>query len=378
MVLSLDWSLPAVQSSPPVRDCLWLRSRDFCRIVQILWTIGQRAGYGRLMELSLPDPEPDPLGEALQSLRMSGAFYCHSELTAPWGLALPALPGHLWFHVVASGGFELEMPDGDSAALGTGECALVTRGTGHVLRSGAGAPAPPILDLDRDEVSERYEVLRHGGGGAPTRLLCGAVRFDHPAAHNLVDVLPDVIRIDAGSGPEAEALQATLRLLAAEARSARPGGAAVVTRLADIVVIQMIRAWIEAAPGAGAGWLGALRDPQIGRALRLIHDDPARDWTVAGLARELAMSRSAFAARFTALVGEPAMAYLARWRMQLATTALREDGAAVAELAAALGYRSEAAFARAFKRVVGIAPGAVRRSGGRAEELERVLALDPG
>ena len=203
--------------------------------------------------------------------------------------------------------------------------------------------------------------------------MCGAVRFDHPAAHNLVAVLPDVIRVDAGSGPEAEAMQGTLRLLAAEARVPRPGGAAVVTRLADILVIQILRAWIETAPGAEAGWLGALRDPQIGEALRLMHADPARDWTVASLARELAMSRSSFAARFTELVGEPAVAYLTRWRMQVAATALREDGASVAELAGALGYRSEAAFARAFKRVVGSAPGAVKReargSGGELELL---------
>jgi AraC-like DNA-binding protein len=328
------------------------------------------------MEPALPEPAPDPLGEALQSLRMSGAFYCHSELTEPWGLELPALPGYLWFHVVAAGGFELELPDGDRATLQASDCALVTRGTGHTLRSGRDAQAPGILELDREQVSERYEVLRHGGGGAPTRLMCGAVRFDHPAAHNLVAVLPDVIRVDAGSGPEAEAMQGTLRLLAAEARVPRPGGAAVVTRLADILVIQILRAWIETAPGAEAGWLGALRDPKIGEALRLMHAEPARDWTVASLARELAMSRSSFAARFTDLVGEPAVAYLTRWRMQVAATALREDGAGVAELAGALGYRSEAAFARAFKRVVGVPPGAVRRSGGSAEELERVLALD--
>ena len=171
------------------------------------------------MDPALPQPAPDPLGEALQSLRMSGAFYCHSELTAPWGLELPVLPGYLWFHVVTSGGFELEMPDGDRATLEAGDCALVTHGTGHALRSDHGAAAPPILELDRDQISERYEVLRHGGGGAPTRLMCGAVRFDHPAAQNLVALLPDVVRVDAGSGPEAEALQGTLRLLAAGARS---------------------------------------------------------------------------------------------------------------------------------------------------------------
>ena len=149
--------------------------------------------------------------------------------------------------------------------------------------------------------------------------------------------------------------------MAAEAREPRLGGEAVITRLADILVIQALRTWLETDPGARTGWLGALRDEQIGTAIALIHADPARDWTVESLARELAMSRSAFAARFTALVGEPAIAYVTRWRMQVAVAALRDERATVGELAGRLGYRSEAAFARAFKRETGMPPGAVRR-----------------
>ena len=157
-------------------------------------------------------------------------------------------------------------------------------------------------------------------------------------------------------------MQSMLRLMAAEAGELRPGGEAVITRLGDILVIQAIRAWMEGDPGARTGWLGALQDPQIGRAISLIHRDPARDWTVASLADEVAMSRSAFAARFTELVGEPAMRYVARWRMNVALSALKEEGATVAELADRLGYRSEAAFSRAFKRVIGSSPGAARRA----------------
>ena len=132
------------------------------------------------------------------------------------------------------------------------------------------------------------------------------------------------------------------------------------TRLADILVIQTIRAWIEKDPAAQTGWLGALRDPQIGRALALLHRDPARAWTVASLASEAAMSRSAFAARFTELLREPAMQYVTRWRMHLALERLKESDAPLADLAERLGYQSEAAFSRAFKRVVGISPGAAR------------------
>jgi AraC-like DNA-binding protein len=303
----------------------------------------------------------DALGEALHTLRMSGAFYCRSEFTEPWGLTLPALPGHLWFHVVTSGRVTLDAGDGAPTTLHTGDLALVTQGTGHRLGSDPSAPAPGILDLPREQLSERYEVLVHGGGGALTRMMCGAVRFDHPAARNLVALLPEIIAVDGASTPDVAWMQATLGLIAAETRQWRPGGDAVITRLADVLVIQAIRWWIETDPGAQTGWLGALRDQQIGQALSLIHGDPARAWTVAALADELAMSRSAFAARFTELVGEPVMQYVTRWRMRVAVNALRDDGATVAELANRLGYRSEAAFARAFKRVIGMAPGAVRR-----------------
>jgi transcriptional regulator GlxA family with amidase domain len=144
---------------------------------------------------------------------------------------------------------------------------------------------------------------------------------------------------------------------------ASPGGETVITRLADILVIQAIRSWIQCDPAAQTGWLGALQDAQIGRAIALIHRDPARFWTVASLAGEVAMSRSAFAARFTELVGEPATHYVARWRMHVALTWLKEEDTAMAEVAARLGYQSEAAFSRAFKRFLGFSPGAARRNG---------------
>ncbi|MGH2745386.1 MAG: AraC family transcriptional regulator [Thermoleophilaceae bacterium] len=321
------------------------------------------------MEAPDPFPPADPLGEALQFLRMNGAFYCRSELTAPWGLTLPPMPGYLWFHVVTAGRTWLETGE-ERDWIQLGDLALVPHGEGHVLRSEPGAPAPGILDLERELVSDRYEILRHGGGGAPTGLICGAVRFAHPAAGKLIEILPSTIRIDASSSPRLEWMQGMLRLMASEAGELRPGGEAVITRLGDILVIQAIRAWMESDPAAQRGWLGALQDPQIGRAISNIHRDPARSWTVASLAHELAMSRSAFAARFTELVGEPVMSYVARWRMQVAVAALKDEGATVGQLADRLGYRSEAAFNRAFKRIVGVSPGTIRRT---AAEQDRAL-----
>ena len=150
--------------------------------------------------------------------------------------------------------------------------------------------------------------------------------------------------------------------MAAEARELRPGGETVITRLADILVIQAIRSWIARDPAARTGWLGALRDAKIGRAIALIHRDPARDWTLASLAAEVAMSRSAFAARFTELVGEPAMHYLGRWRMYVGADLAEGGERALGDVAGRLGYQSEAAFSRAFKRFMGISPGAARRA----------------
>jgi AraC-like DNA-binding protein len=304
----------------------------------------------------------DPLGEALHFLRMNGAFYCRSELTAEWGLTLPPLEDYLWFHVVTAGGGWLETDEAEPTFLRPGDLAVVPHGRGHALRSAPGVPAPGILDLELERVSDRYDILLHGEGGARTTLVCGAVRFDHPSARNLLASLPSTIYVEASTLPQAEWLQSTLRLMAAEARELRPGGEEVVTRLGDILVIQAIRSWIETDPAARRGWLGAFQDPHIGRAISLIHRDPSREWTVASLARELAMSRSALAARFTDLVGEPVMQYVTRWRMHLALSALREEEVTVSGLARRLGYRSEAAFSRAFKRVVGVPPGAVRRA----------------
>lgn len=314
-------------------------------------------------------PPPDPLGEALHVLRVDGAFYSRADLSEPWGIELDPIPEHLWFHLVTHGRALLEVEGEPPLHLQPGDCALVPHGRGHTLRSDRGAHATAIADLPLEHLTDRYELFRHGGGGAPTTLICGAIRLAHPVARRLTELLPRVLLLEATDDVRAGTLRDTIRLMAAEARSFRPGGEAIITRLADILVIQAIRAWIETAPDARLGWLGALQDPQIGRALALIHRDPAQPWTVERLAGELGMSRSSFAARFTALVGEPAMQYVTRWRVHLAQHTLETEQATVGELAHRFGYRSEAAFARAFKRVTGIAPGAVRRAAAQQPQI---------
>jgi AraC-like DNA-binding protein len=310
-----------------------------------------------------PWPSDDPLGDALRNVRMTGAFYCRSELTEPWGLTLPPLPEHLWFHAPIRGRCWLEADGGDSCLLEAGGLALVPHGEGHRLRSEPGVSAPDILEVEREPVSGRYELLRHGGGGEAAVVICGAVRLDGAAAPNLRRLLPPVLVAGPVATPRAEWMHTLLGLMGAEAEARRAGSEAVVTRLADVVVTLAVRAWMENDAGGRTGWVAALRDKQIGRALTLMHRQPELRWTVDTLARRVAMSRSAFATRFNELVGEPPMGYLARWRMELAHMALRDEGVPVSQVARRLGYQSEAAFSRAFKRMMGVSPGAVRRGG---------------
>jgi AraC-like DNA-binding protein len=274
----------------------------------------------------------------------------------------------MWFHVVIEGAAWLEVGDGgDQQLLRPGMLALLPRNGRHRMRSAPGVATVEVLHLEREKVNRHYEILRYGKGGERTTLFCGAVRFTDQTARTLVEALPPAMVIDVSGSPQMDWTQSTLRLIAAEAQALQPGHEAVLTRLGDVLAIQAIRSWIQTYPPMRTGWIAALQDPKIGLAISLIHRDPGRAWTVADVAHEAAMSRSAFAARFTDLVGEPMMQYLTRWRMHVALEALRQNGTPVGELAERLGYRSKAAFSRAFKRVVTKSPGAVRR--GRGTQL---------
>src|SRR5689334_19791039 len=202
----------------------------------------------------------DALGEALHLMRMSGTFYCRTELTEPWGLTMPDMADRLWFHVLTSGRCDIQV-DGRVTSLEPGDVLLVPGGQGHRLFSGD-AETPLVTTLPHTFETDSYAILRHGAGGAVTHLVCGAVQFDHPAAKHLIKVLPHVLYVR-----QADDMRATIDLMAAEARTLRPGGEAVITRLADVLVIQTIRSWLTNDPAARTGWLGALQDQQIGQAL---------------------------------------------------------------------------------------------------------------
>ena len=307
----------------------------------------------------------DALSEVLQDLRLSGVSYGRCELTRPWGIDFPA-QGPARFHFVAAGECWLDAPDLGWTVLRAGDVALLPRGTGHALADTPGDHGRPIDEFPLEEVGENTYRLSAGGGGERTLLFCGSVSIDEPAVHPLLQLMPAAL-IVRGAATDDATLPVLLETMADEVLAQRIGAATVLARLADTVVARVVRAWAESQGESATGWLAAIRDPRIGRALAAIHRRPSHAWSVKALADIAHVSRSAFSERFTALVGVPVARYLARWRMHLAREWLRGDRLKVAEVAQRLGYESEASFSRAFKRQTGVPPSALRRAGRQAE-----------
>jgi len=301
----------------------------------------------------------DTLTDVLRDLRLESSFYARSELKAPWGLSFTVSDGPS-FHMIVAGCCWLRI-DAERIPLRAGDLVLLPHGEEHQIADPPEAEAVSLVALPSERVGQNAALLCYGGDGPAALLICGGVRFAGPLAHPLLDLLPRVL-LHRDEQETAHAwLDATLAMLGAEALSLRPGSAAVMTRLADILVLQTIRVWLERDKGRRFGWLRALSDPDIGSALALIHRRAEDPWTVASLAREVHLSRSVFAERFSRLVGMSPMQYVTRWRMSLASSWLREEHMTASEAAHRLGYSSEAAFSRAFKRHHQMPPGAFRR-----------------
>lgn len=299
----------------------------------------------------------DVLSEALGQFGMTGVFYCACDLSAPWGVDLPAMPGIVQFHLVSDGAAVVEV-EGESVTVRAGDVVLVPHGSGHLIRSVQPARALSLWDIPRVEAQDRYERVRIDGGGEPTTLLCGALEFSDLAVGRLMSSLPPVVAVSADE--DLAWARATMELMLAESRTSEPGSTVVTTRLADVLIVQAVRSWLRAnAPERG--WLAGIRDPNLGRAIAAFHADPGRAWDLPALAQEAGLSRSAFAARFTAVLGETPMAYVTSWRMDLAAHLVETGRLSLASVAERVGYRSEAAFNRAFRRAHGMTPGTWRR-----------------
>ena len=318
------------------------------------------ASSPRLPSRSPTDPRADPLTEALHHLRLAGTLYCSTEVRGAEGIRIPAFPDVMMLQVVTQGRVLLEMEGEPPRWLGAGSLALLPRGEGHVVRTAAGAPLVPLEDVEVTPIGDYYETASLGTEGELTRVTYGVLRFDHVAAARFVSLLPRAIVVDALETEHAEWLASTLLVVAREARYPRPGGAVIITRLAAVLVVETLRLWLE-RDQAEVGWLAALRDPHVGRALGAMHRDPGAPWTLVTLAKEAGMSRSSFAERFSSLMGEPPMSYLGDWRLRTARELLRAGDLGVGEVATRVGYGSEASFGRAYKRAFGISPGRDRR-----------------
>jgi AraC-like DNA-binding protein len=301
---------------------------------------------------------PDALSEVLQDLRLSGASYCRSELAAPWGLEIGPEEGAI-FHFVAEGGCWLRTASHEPMRLEMGDVVLLPHGAGHVLVDQLNTPTKRLQEV-RERIGDTTYRLRAGGAGTRALLVCSAVGFEEPSAHPLIELMPHVLHVR-GGGSQDPSLLPLLEAMASELADQRVGAATVMTRLADIVITRLVRAWAESQPVETKGWLAAIRDPQIGRALAAFHRRPSEAWSVESLAAIAGMSRSIFSERFAAVLGVPPARYVGRWRMHLAGTWLTAQRLTISEVASRLGYESEASFSRAFRRVMGDPPSAFRQ-----------------
>jgi AraC-like DNA-binding protein len=317
--------------------------------------------------------QTDVLSDVLRAVRLTGAVYFDFEVSSPWVAEAPAsseiasvvMPGAqrvIEYHLIARGACWGHVVGAPPIRLNEGDLVVFPQGDAHVLSSQPGMRATANLTMYA-RPSQPLPLLYEFGGGGPERgrVVCGFLGLDDRPYNPLLTALPSVIHL-AASGPAATAgwLSVLLNIAAGESGHARPGSENVLARLSELLFVEAIRRYFETLPPAEKGWLAGLRDPMVGQALAALHGQPREGWTVEGLARLVGVSRSVFAERFMDFVGQPPMQYLALWRMQLASRLL-SGGAQVGTVADAVGYESEAAFSRAFKKLVGQPPALWRK-----------------
>jgi AraC-like DNA-binding protein len=316
----------------------------------------------------------DALSNVLKTVRLTGATFFDVVAKAPWVAEQPGpdmilpkiLPGaeHLIaYHVVTEGRCFAYTIGGEPIAVEAGEVIVFTKGDPHVMSSGPGMRGDPFTPsvIDAATTSQLPLLVNYGGTGPATKLVCGFLACDVQPFNPLLENLPPVIKAGDPQNRDTGWFSQFIRFAMMESAEKRVGGESVLARLSELMFIEVVRRYLEALPPEQAGWLAGLRDPFIGKALSLMHGEPAQNWTIEELAKQVGLSRSLLAERFTDLVGIPPIQYLAKWRMQIASELLSGGSANVATVAAEIGYASEAAFSRAFKKMVGVPPSAWRR-----------------
>ena len=302
----------------------------------------------------------DILTEALNAARIRSTIHCPTEALGDWGISAGSRNGAK-FCIVLHGACWLEAEGREPMRLCAGDFAAITRPLPHTIRTTLASPLMTLEDFLANHPKSPDGVVRCGAGGEKTFLVGGCFYFEDFQTSPLLRALPAVLHIVAEQGREF-GMEATIQAVLAEALNWRSGTETVLTRLSEVLFIQALRAYFARLPEGEANWFRAALDPQIGTALTAIHQNPAHEWQVAALAAESAMSRSAFAARFTQLVGEPPLQHVTRWRIHKAARLLCEKNYSVAQVAAHSGYQSEAAFSKVFKQWTGQSPTAYRRA----------------
>ena len=314
----------------------------------------------------------DALSETLRVVRLVGAIFINARFTAPWCYQSPRAdtvapvlePGAermVIFHLITEGECYVEMANEPPVRLVAGDAIVFPQGDAHRMTSQPGLPPATGGRLDR-VLARRPRQLDYGGGGPATRLVCGYLACDARLAGMLLTGLPPLVRVNVRGSNAGAWLEASVRYALAEARSPRPGGAGVLAKLAEVLFIEVLRLYMNEQSEGRTGWLAGVGDRVVGAALNAMHKDPAHAWTLDELARTASSSRSVLAERFQQLVGSSPMQYLTQWRMLLAANLLSRSNAPLASIAEDVGYQTDTAFIRAFRREYGAPPAAWRRS----------------
>ena len=304
--------------------------------------------------------QEDVLGDVLQSIHLHSTLYCRAKMDAPWGFRVSGRKVAS-FHIVTGGMCWLTVEGTEESVLLTeGDLVILPHGHAHTMTDHPKSPVTMLEDLKPKQPVAKNGIFYSMGQGAVTTLVCGGLELEDYSTNPLYSILPAFIHMRSKDEYSIPWLQAIVELVRVEASVNRVEAETVITRLSELLFIQAVRAYIRAIGDRNVGWLGALKDPQIGQALALIQHQPGEAWTVGSLACRVSLSRSAFSAKFRQLVGEPPMQYITRVRLTKAAASLRTHPATLVEVATSVGYESEVAFSKAFKRYFGIAPGAYR------------------
>jgi AraC-like DNA-binding protein len=315
----------------------------------------------------------DALSDVLRVAHLTGGAFLHADFFAPWCMSARVSPEHcspalgpashlILYHYVVEGDFRIRVEGGEDVVIGAGEVVLLPRNDLHLMGSDLSLPPVAGSDIIHPPKDGGLASIHHGGSGKRTRMICGFLGCASADGNPVLSTLPPLLKLNAEQGGPAEWIRSTFQYAAEEISAGRPGSETVLAKLSELLFVEAVRRYAEALPDGQTGWLAGLREPYVARALALLHGDIARGWTVDDLGREVGLSRSALAERFIRLIGVPPMHYLANWRMQVAIQKLRDTSASLAQVAETIGYDSEAAFSRAFKKTFGAAPATWRRS----------------